>query len=200
MYAETDRAELWAFMRQHSFAIVCSQVNQRPFATHIPLLLDPDRGDNGYLIGHLAKANPHWRHMDGEVLTIFSGPHAYISPTWYEAKHTVPTWNYLAVHVYGRFLPVDDRARLRWIVEETVRVYETAMPTPWRIDMPPEQLDKMLNGIMGFEIAITEIQGKKKLNQNHSLERRERVIRALNQQEDDNSQAVAAAMTKSLPA
>ncbi|MEM7028465.1 MAG: FMN-binding negative transcriptional regulator [Chloroflexota bacterium] len=196
---ETDLATLWAFMQQYSFALLCSQVDGRPFATHIPFLLDAERGSQGYLTGHLAKANPHWQKCEQEALVVFSGPHAYISPTWYDAANTVPTWNYLAVHVYGQFKLVDNRDHLRWIVEESVRVYEEMMPQPWQIDMSPERLDNMLNAIVGFEIEITEIQGKKKLNQNHSVERRENVIRALSNIETDDAQAIAREMIQTLP-
>lgn len=195
---ETDTESLWAFMQQHSFALLCSQVADRPFATHIPFLFDQSRGANGYLIGHLAKANPHWRDTEAEVLVVFSGPHAYISPTWYEAENTVPTWNYLAAHVYGQFKVVNDQDYLRWIVEDTVRIYEATMPMPWQIDMSAERLDTMLQAIVGFEIEISEIQGKKKLNQNHSVERRGKVIQALSQIDSENSQAIATEMKHTL--
>lgn len=198
-FAMTDEAEIWAFMQQNSFGILFSQVNEQPQATHIPFLFDQARDNHGSLIGHMAKANPHWRYTETDVLVVFSGPHTYISPTWYEAENTVPTWNYLAVHVYGQFRVIDDKDRSREILHETVHVYEAMMPKPWQVDMSPKNFDKLMNGIVAFEIEITRIQGKKKLNQNHSTDRREKVISALGQIDRDDAQAIAREMSASVP-
>ncbi|QDT56671.1 Protease synthase and sporulation protein PAI 2 [Caulifigura coniformis] len=176
-----DLTTLHAFMERYSFAMLCSSTNGEQQATHLPLLLDRDSGPHGQLIGHMARANPQWKRAAGsQVMAIFAGPHAYISPTWYESNETVPTWNYAAVHAYGTFQPIEDDARLREIVRRTVDVYERSMPRPWSMDVvPPETIDKLLLGIVGFEIRIDRLEGKWKLNQNHPVERREKVVRAL---------------------
>lgn len=180
-FAVTDLAVLHEFMERHSFATLVSHDGTEPFASHVPLLLDRDAGPHGRLIGHVARANPQWKHAAGQrVLAIFSGPHAYISPTWYGAQNVVPTWNYVAVHVYGVLRLIDDIERLREIVRRTVAVYEATMPHPWSVDMPEEGfIDKLLEAIVGFEIDVDRIEGKWKLNQNHDAERRHRVVEAL---------------------
>lgn len=177
----TDLPTLHTFIEHHSFATLCSQLMSEPTATHLPLLLDRSTGPNGRLIGHMARANSQWKSAAGNrVLAIFHGPHAYISPTWYESSETVPTWNYAAVHAYGVLKMIDDAQRLRDVVERTVDIYERSMPRPWSMNVvPPELIEKLLLGIVGFEIDIDRLEGKWKLNQNHSLERREKVIRGL---------------------
>src|SRR4051794_6236182 len=116
-FARTDPAELFVFMESHSFALLVSTRDGAPFGTHLPLLLDRTAGPHGTLIGHMARANPQWRDLDGRpVLAVFGGPHAYISPSWYEAENVVPTWNYVAVHATGTFRLADDNDAVREIV------------------------------------------------------------------------------------
>ena len=111
-----------------------SQVDELPFATHLPFLLERTAGPHGCLIGHMARANPQWEQAGGQTaLAVFSGPHAYISPTGYEAVQVVPTWNYAAVHVYGQVQIIVNESALLEIVQKTVRVYEQAMPRPWSL-------------------------------------------------------------------
>src|SRR5438477_3101686 len=112
-FAESDPAALHAFVERHSFGLLVSQVGGVPFATHLPLLLDRAAGPHGTLVGHVARANPHWRHLAGQTtLAVFAGPHAYISPSWYQAENMVPTWNYTAVHATGPVEVVEDKAAL----------------------------------------------------------------------------------------
>ena len=178
-FAETDLPRLHDFVERHSFGILVSQ-GAEPFGSHLPFLLDRQPGPCGRLIGHMARANPQWQQAaDGPVLVIFPGPHAYISPTWYEAENVVPTWNYVAVHVYGTFRLVDESAAVLQIARNTVDRYERGMPMPWTLDAPAEFLDGLARMIVGFEIDIARIEGKWKLSQNHPLERRERVIQGL---------------------
>ena len=196
-FAETDTAKLFDFIEAHSFGLLVSQADGRPFASHLPLLLDRHAGPHGALRGHLARANPQWRTAPGqEVLAVFSGPHAYISPTWYEAERVVPTWNYVAVHVYGTFRLVEEREALLGIVRDMVRFYERPLPRPWDFDPTTEYATKMLQGIVGFRVEVTRIEGKWKLGQNHPEERREKAARALEQYQDENSRAVAELMRR----
>lgn len=145
-------------------------------AIHVPLLLDPDAGPNGTLFGHLAKANPQWKTLAaGEALVIFQGADAYISPSFYAAKaehgKVVPTWNYLAVHAYGRAEVFTDPARLLQIVSGLTDKHEAGRAEPWAVsDAPADYIEKMLNGIVGFAIPIDRLEGKRKLNQNRSSE------------------------------
>ncbi len=166
-FAEPDLVTLHDFIEQHSFGLLVSQVEGLPFASHLPLLLERTAGPHGSLVGHMARANPQWRDAGGQTtLAIFSGPHAYISPTWYEAEQVVPTWNYTAVHAYGRVQIIEDAAALLEIVQQTVRVYERVMPRPWSFDGFATFAGRLLGQIVGFRIEIEKIEGKWKLNQN----------------------------------
>jgi transcriptional regulator len=198
-HLESDLSRLHDFIEQNSFGLLISEVEGRPFATHLPLLLDRNAGPNGCLIGHMARANPHWREAAGkDVLTVFAGPHAYISPTWYEAEHVVPTWNYVAVHAHGTFAPIEDQNALAEIVQEYVRVYERGFPRPWVLDGSSDFIQRLLAQIVGFRIPIEGLEGKWKLGQNQPADRRQRVVRALQQRPDDASKEIAALMVQTL--
>ena len=197
-YKVSDSAELHSLMKKHSFATLITQGAGGIIATHLPLLLDADAGRHGTLFGHMAMANPQWRDVTGEALAIFSGPHAYVSPTWYESPGTVPTWNYVAVHAYGAFELVQDRDGLHDILTRSVSVYERRMATPWSYDIADSDFDVMLKAIVGFRIEVSRLEGKAKLSQNHSEERRRKVIRALEAQAEENPQAIAELMAATL--
>ncbi len=197
-FAENDTAKLFDFIQANSFGILFSMHRGQPFASHLPFLVARDEGKNGYLWGHLAKANSQWQDLAGEVLVVFSGPHAYISPAWYQEDHTVPTWNYVAVHVYGNITVSHEPDELLKIVQDSVQFYESNYPEPWRLDSSAEYVHKMVKGIVGFKIEITRLEGKWKLNQNHSLTRQERVVNALKQADDQNSQEIATLMENNL--
>jgi len=200
-FDEPDLTKLHDFIEQNSFGLLVSQIEGLPFATHLPFLLERTTGPHGTLVGHMARANPQWRETGGQTaLAIFSGPHAYISPTWYEAEQVVPTWNYIAVHAYGRVQIVEDEGALLDIVERSVRVYEQAMPRPWSFDPSSTFVKRMVTQIVGFRIEVQKIEGKWKLNQNHPVERRQKVVRALQQQGGENAQAVATVMQAMLSA
>jgi transcriptional regulator len=194
----TDPNEMHAFMRKYSFAMLVTQGKSGMSATHLPLLFEETAGPHGTLVGHMARANAQWRDVTGEVLVIFPGPHAYISPTWYEAPDTVPTWNYVTVHAYGTFQLVEDHNSLHDILTRTVAVYEREMHKPWSYDVTDPEMNSMLKAIVGFRIEISRLEGKAKLNQNHPVERREKVVRALHSKMDDESKAVADLMAATL--
>ena len=200
-FAESDLHPLYKLIEQNSFGVLVSQVDGQPFATHLPFLLQRTTGPHGTLIGHLARANPQWQQAGGQTaLAIFSGPHAYISPTWYEAEQVVPTWNYTAVHAYGRIHIIEDESALLEIVRHFVQVYEKSMPQPWSFDPSTTFAERMLAQIVGFRLEIEKIEGKWKLNQNHPAERRRKVVRALRQRGDENALAVADLMQAMLSA
>ena len=200
-FAETDRDTLHAFVERHSFGLLVSDVNGEPFTTHLPFLLDRAAGPHGTLVGHMARANPHWRELAGRTaLAVFTGPHAYNSPSWYEAENVVPTWNYVAVHARGPAALVEDPGELLDIVRRSVAVYEAAMPRPWALDATGPFVDRLLAQIVGFRIEIAAIEGKWKLSQNHPVARRGRVIRALEVQGGEDAAAVARAIRATHPA
>jgi transcriptional regulator len=162
-----DRNTLNAFMRQHSFATIVSHDGQVPQATHMPVLLNPTQGSHGCLLSHMARANPQWRHFSNtEVLVIFTGPHAYISPAWYVTEPAVPTWNYTAVHAYGIPRIVTDHDRFVQMLHDLVEFYEAEHPNRWHGTLPAEFRDGLMKGIVGIEIEITRLEGKFKLSQN----------------------------------
>lgn len=198
-FAETERATLHDFMVRHSFALLVSNHEGEPFASHLPLLLDRNADPHGRLVGHVARANPQWRQADGQsVLAVFSGPHAYISPAWYETQNVVPTWNYTAVHAYGTFTAIHDEDQILQIVERTVAMYEQPRPQPWTIDGSRDVARKLAGAVVGFSIELTRIEGKFKLSQNHPAERQQKVASALQQQGDADSIAIAEMMRANL--
>lgn len=200
-FAETDRTRLHDFIEQNSFGLLVTQVEGLPFASHLPFLLERESGPHGCLVGHMARANPQWQQAAGQTaLAVFSGPHAYVSPTWYDADHVVPTWNYAAVHAYGRLQVIEAPGPLLDIVRSMVWVYEQAMPRPWSFAGTGTFTERMLSQIVGFRMEVERIEGKWKMNQNHPPERRRKVARALRQRGDENARAVAAMIQAALPA
>jgi transcriptional regulator len=198
-FREDDTQKLFDLIEQNSFGLLVSDFDGTPFATHLPLLLDRTIAPNGCLIGHMARANPHWEKADGKsVLAVFAGPHAYVSPTWYEADNVVPTWNYVAVHASGTFHAIHEQQALLEIVGRYVDFYEAAFPRPWKFAAASEYAKKMAGAIVGFQIEISRLEGKWKLNQNHPRERRDKVIRALRASGNEASRAVADLMQKQL--
>jgi transcriptional regulator len=198
-FNETDPAKLFDLIQRYSFGLLVSEFDGEPFASHLPILSDRSFAPHGCLVGHMARANPQWEQADGQtVLAVFSGPHAYVSPSWYESAHVVPTWNYAAVHVYGTFRAIDDREKLLQIVADYVDFYEATMPEPWKFDRSGDYSQKLAQAIVGFRIEISRIEGKWKLNQNHPLERQQKVIRALDASESQMDKAVAGLMQSRL--
>jgi transcriptional regulator len=168
---EGDREAGLALMREHPFAVLLTPGPQGMLATHLPLLVSEDPL---VLRGHMARANNHWRFLeDADSLVIFSGPHAYISPAWYEVQPAVPTWNYAAVHAHGRARIGADAVA---ILKESVDVFETA---GWVMDLPPAYDAKMRAGIVAFELPVARLETKLKLSQNRSEQDRAGVIAGL---------------------
>jgi transcriptional regulator len=162
--------------------------------SHIPLMLDPNPVPYGTLIGHLARPNPQAHGAIGEALAIFTGPDAYITPSWYETKRetgkVVPTWNYVAIHAYGTLTFIDDPVRLLDIVTRLTAREETRQAEPWAVsDAPDTFIATMLRGFIGFELTITRLQGKVKMSQNRPEADRARVAAGLR---DDGRADVAA--------
>lgn len=196
-FAETDTTVLHDLMVQNSFATLVTVAKPSAVASHLPLLLDRTTGPHGRLIGHMARANSQWVQADGqEVLAIFAGPHAYISPSWYHVKNAVPTWNYTAVHAYGTFRLDDNRDRKWEIVRDSVDFYEAETNTPWSLaDADADFIDRLLDAIVGFEFDIQRIEGAWKLSQNHDPERRQGVIHGLKDAGGEQQRRIAELMS-----
>ena len=177
-----------AFIHAHGFATLITSSCGKIVASHLPVLLDEQAKR---LRSHMARANEQWKQFvdGGEVLCIFHGPHAYISPSWYEQQHTVPTWNYAVVHVYGKPRLIDE-AELKQIVLDTTAKFESTMATPWKIPLSEKEIAAMLKAIVGFRIDITSLEAKFKLGQNRSREDQEKMLRLLQAAPDDESRAL----------
>lgn len=182
-----DRETLEGFVRAHAFGTLVSAGPAGLSVSHIPFL--PERAADGRLrlLGHVARANAHWQELESarEVLAIFEGPHAYVSPGWYANHPSVPTWNYAVVHARGtaRLLPPAD---LPSLLDRLSRTYEDGRPAPWRMEsLPSDFTPKLLEAIVGFEIAVEELVGKFKLSQNRRREDVEGVAAALEAEGQD---------------
>lgn len=183
---EEARSEvLHALMRAHPFATMVAQGSDGLTANHLPLHLSSEDSPSGVLQGHVARGNRIWQDAaDSEVLAIFHGPQAYITPSWYATKRehgkAVPTWNYVVVHARGRLRVIDDPAWLRRQLETLVAQHEAGFAEPWQIaDAPPDYIDTMLAAIVGIEISIADLSGKWKISQNQPEINRAGVVAGL---------------------
>jgi transcriptional regulator len=197
-FEETRPEVLHAFMRRYSFGVVVSHGDGGLVASHLPLWLDAEQGPYGTLMGHMARANPQWqRFPEGEeVIVIFQGPHAYISPSWYETDPSVPTWNYAAVHAYGRARLIESEERLYRLLEAMVGTYEAGASEPWDLSARTEFVHRQMKAIVGFEIPIARLEGKLKLSQNRSPADREGAVAGLVREGDAQSVAMAELMSR----
>jgi transcriptional regulator len=193
-FTETREEVLLAHIERHDFGLLITQEGGL-IASQVPFLIER-RDGTLFLIGHLARPNPQCAALDsGEALVIFNGPHAYISPSWYGTGPAVPTWNYASVHAYGTPRTTADKDWLRDLLRRLSERHEAREATPWRMqDQPGSFLDGMLNGIVGFEIAVSRLEGKFKLSQNRPAADRPRIIAALDARDDADSHGVAALM------
>jgi transcriptional regulator len=171
-------------IRRTGLATLVSLTPDGLIASHVPMLLDTEPAPYGTLIGHLARPNPQARGSIGEALAIFQGPEAYITPSWYETKRqsgkVVPTWNYVAIHAYGPVEFFHERERLRDVVTRLTERQEAHRTEPWAVtDAPADFIEGMLNGIVGFVLPITRIDGKWKMSQNRPAEDRSGVVAGL---------------------
>ena len=191
-----DRADTVSFVQANPCAILISASDTGPLATHIPILAR-DAGDQVVLHGHVAKANPHWRLLENgqESLAIFHGPHAYISPSLYEHRESVPTWNYATVHVYGHARVVTDAARLLEEMREIIHAFDPAYFAQWS-SLSDKFRYGMLKQIVGFEMVATRIEAKFKISQNRTKADQAAVIESLGQSTDSAAVGIAELMKK----
>jgi transcriptional regulator len=176
-----DRDELLAFMRDNAFATLVSSGAGGLHVSHIPFIVERGADGSVRLLGHVARANGQWKELEAAQATvaIFQGPHAYVSPTWYEHHPAVPTWNYAVVHAHARAKLMDETA-LRELLRQLSSQYEAGRPSPWRMEaLEPDYVAKMLNVIVGFTLEVERLEGKFKLSQNRPGNDAERVSAAL---------------------
>ena len=192
-FEPAERAAAARLIHDHPFATLLTPGDAEPHISHVPLLMQPSCEPHGTLIGHVARANPHWeRFARAESIAVFHGPHAYVSPSWYAEPATmVPTWNYATVHAHGAIDVVDDAAEARRILEALVHRFEAGRETPWELAMPEARVDALVGAIVAFRMRIRRIDAKFKLSQNRSRDDRSRVIAALGTQGDPESAATA---------
>lgn len=191
-FKNTDMETVKEFIHNNGFGILINTVEGKPFATHIPLELSPD---STRLLGHVSRTNSQWKHFEANdnVLAIFMGPHTYISSSWYNHEN-VPTWNYITVHIYGKIRIIEGQ-ELYDSLKHLVDRYEQYSEKPVALEnMSPEYVKNSLRGLVGFEIAITEIQSSYKLSQNRDDESYGNIIRELEKRPDDNSHQIARVM------
>ncbi len=197
-FQEDDPAVLRAIMRDARLSHLVTATDNGLISTPVPLFLDAGEGEKGTLYGHIARANPQGNmHPIGEALAIFMGPDAYVAPSWYASKQehgkVVPTWNYVAVHAYGRVEFFDDTERLLRAVSRLTDIHEKARPRPWAIaDAPEDFITAQIRGIIGVRITISRVEGARKLSQNKSLSDRQGVAQGLAMSERFADRAVAA--------
>lgn len=180
VFTETRPEVLAAHLERYDFALLVTHGPNGMVASHIPVLTER-RDGKLHLLGHLARPNPQVTDLSrgGEVLAIFGGPHAYVSPRWYANAPAVPTWNYADVHAYGTATAIDNAEWLRGFLHRLAERHETG-EAPWRMeDQPAAYMNSMLRGIVGFDIAVTRLEGKFKLSQNRPAADRPRIIAAL---------------------
>jgi transcriptional regulator len=190
-----DRAELTAFMRAHDFCLLVTGAGGELAASHLPCLIE-ERGDKLVLVMHMARANPQWQSFFGDdALVVFSGPHAYVSPRWYERAPAVPTWNYAAVHAYGRPVVLEAReekhASQRRLVEALDPQWLPAFDA-----LAQEYVTQMLDGIVNFEIEVTRLETRWKLSQNRGAREMELIASRLEEGTDQAGRALAALTRK----
>lgn len=194
-FQNTDKESILEFIRKYSFGLLVTAQDNIPEATHLPFLIE-QRDSEVVITSHLAKANQQSKQLtQNEVMVVFSEPHAYISPKYYEKEQNVPTWNYIAVHAYGKATIIDTEEQLSVMMEKMIAQYDTAYLNQWN-NLPAEFKSRMFKGIVAFEIRVTSLQAKNKLSQNRSESERKNIIEAFEKSTDVNEAGIAEYMKK----
>lgn len=196
IHKNEDPESIRTFLKENSFGILINQTNGKLCATHIPIELEINTDGKEVLQGHISKLNPQAEGFaeNDQVLAVFSGPHSYISSSWYDHEN-VPTWNYIAVHVYGRIKITDETATIESL-KKLVDKYEANSKNPVRVENLSAKTMREARGIVGFEIEIDEIQATKKLSQNRDDHNYKNIISELEKTENTQSIAIAKEMSK----
>tara|TARA_B100000508_G_C11451818_1_gene274512 strand:+ start:500 stop:1111 length:612 start_codon:yes stop_codon:yes gene_type:complete len=194
-YKNENINEAIQFMERFNFGVMVSSESDKPIATHLPFVISKVN-DKIILTSHFAKANEQAINIKGkEILTIFSEPHAYISPKFYDKKQNVPTWNYLAVHSYGKIEIIENEKDVLLVLEQMISNFDSAYLEQWN-ELSYNYKSKMAKGIVAFQITVDEIQFKEKLSQNKNKKERERIISEFSESSSTNENFIAKYMTK----
>ena len=197
-FLNDDRSSVVDLIRDHPLATLVTMLDDQLEATHVPVVLDADRGEYGALRFHLAYANPTAQVLDGarEVLLVFTGPEAYVSPDWYDTEQLVPTWNYAAVHAWGRPAPVDDAALGRLLDDLSAeQERHIADKQPWTTaKLDEDRYEKMRRAVVGFDMVVSRLDAKWKMDQNKSRADRQGARAALEALGGERRTALAAVM------
>jgi transcriptional regulator len=189
-YLTENKAEILSFLKAYSFATIITVKDNFQTATHLPFVIT-ETEQGMILTSHFAKANMQSLELtENRVLVIFTEPHAYISPKHYESEMNVPTWNYIAIHVYGKGKLITEQEQSFAVLDKMIDNFEREYKTQWD-KLPIEYKTKMLNGIVSFQIIVTDIQVKKKLSQNKNEAERQRIISAFESSNDNNEKSIA---------
>lgn len=196
IYKNENQEEIKKFLQENSFGILINQTNGKLCATHIPLELETNNEGKDILCGHISKENPQWIGFtdNDQILAVFSGPHSYISSSWYDHEN-VPTWNYVAVHVYGKIKIIEGEAVIESL-KKLVDKYEKKSENPVRVEDLSTKTMMQSRGIVAFEIEITEIQATRKLSQNRDKKNHQNIISELEKENTNQSIAIANEMKK----
>lgn len=195
---ETDKKEILDFIKRFNFGTIVTVKDNFPNATHLPFLIEERQEGNDsklFLVSHFAKANKQWQELNENTLVIFSEPHAYISPKFYEKPQNVPTWNYISVHCYGHGKVFDDENEKLNVIEKSINFFDESYKSQWN-GLDEKYKIGLLKGIVAFEIEIDNVQAKKKLSQNKTVNERENIIHSFEQSEDSNQKIIAEYMKK----
>lgn len=197
-FTSDDPGAIARLVDEHPFATVITAGAGEPSISHLPLLHRPGPGPHGSLIGHMARANPHWRELAGAAtLAIFHGPHAYVSPSWYaEPAAQVPTWNYVVVHMHGKAEIVTERDATLATLQQMIGRFEGGRAVPWRLQLEGARLDAMVGAIVAFRMGIERIDAKFKLSQNKDAADRKRLASGLRGENHPDATATAAWMDR----
>lgn len=194
-YKMNDKNTLIRFIEQYSFGILFSQSDNGPLGSNLPFIYEK-KGDEEYLISHMARKNPQWNEINEDVLVVFSGPEAYISSAWYEGDIHIPTWNFITTHVYGDFQVIEDPIETRKVMEYTINYFETKTHQSKTNIVIREEDKHLLDHIVAFKIKINKMEGYWKLHQNYSTNIKKKVIRQLEESSNEKDRQIAALMKK----
>lgn len=196
-YQLKDEPTIVNYIRQYPFATLITMGQDAPIATHLPFIIEEDEGQ-WYLLGHMAKANPQWQALpEQQALIIFQEPHAYISPSYYDKEENVPTWNYVAVHVYGQTTLLLEEEQAIEVLEKSMHVFEKSFLSQWN-NLRIEYKQRLLKGMVAFKLKIERWQGKEKLSQNKTLTEQQTIAEGLSHSNDNSARELGQIMKDKL--
>lgn len=196
-YKLEDRAEILSFMKRFNFATIITADENFPIATHLPFIVS-EKGDKIFIYSHFARENNQWKQIERQkILVIFSEPHAYISPKYYEKELNVPTWNYISVHAYGNGKLITTPDKVIELLEDSIDAFEINYREQWN-SLPSDYKMKMIEGIVAFEIELDEIQAKKKLSQNKKHAEQGRIVQSLSKSKNTHENLIAEYMQQQM--